>query len=246
MLVLFLTCGYPGEAQKIDSPKLSVSQNGRFLAIGTNKPFFWLGDTGWLLFTRLTRDETEQYLENRKQKGFNVVQVMVLHTLAAANVYGDSALINKNIATPKLTDGASFSDATQYDFWDHVDFVVNKAAEKGIYIAMVPLWGNNVKSKLVDQQRAKTFAEFLAKRYQNRPNIIWLNGGDIKGSDLLEVWKTIGQTLNRIDTTHLITFHPRGRSSSSEWFHNEPWMSRPVAHRQSGQSVRVSGRQSRP
>ncbi|WP_218919491.1 glycoside hydrolase family 140 protein [Spirosoma aerolatum] len=224
MLVLFLACGCPGEAQKIDSPKLSISQNGRFLAIGTNKPFFWLGDTGWLLFTRLTRDETEQYLENRKQKGFNVVQVMVLHTLAAANVYGDSALINKNIATPKLTDGASFSDATQYDFWDHVDFVVNKAAEKGIYIAMVPLWGNNVKSKLVDQQRAKTYAEFLANRYKNRPNIIWLDGGDIKGSDSLDVWKTIGQTLNRIDTTHLITFHPRGRSSSSEWFHNEPWL----------------------
>lgn len=207
-----------------DSRQLTVSENGRFLATGDNKPFFWLGDTGWLLFTRLTREEVEKYLENRKQKGFNVVQVMVLHTLGAANVYGDSALISKNIATPRLTEGSSFSDSTQYDFWDHVDFVVDKAAEKGIYMALVPLWGNNVKSKHVNQERAKAYADFIANRYKNRPNIIWLDGGDIKGSDSLEVWKTIGRTINQIDSTHLITFHPRGRASSSEWFHNEPWL----------------------
>ncbi|MBD2754148.1 glycoside hydrolase family 140 protein [Spirosoma validum] len=207
-----------------DSRQLAISENKRFLAVGDNKPFFWLGDTGWLLFGRLTREEAEKYLENRKQKGFNVVQVMVLHTLGAANVYGDSALVGKNIATPKLTEGSSFSDSTQYDFWDHVDFVIDKAAEKGIYMALVPLWGNNVKSKRVNQERAKAYAEFIANRYKNRPNIIWLDGGDIKGSDSLDVWKTIGRTINQIDSTHLITFHPRGRASSSEWFHNEPWL----------------------
>ncbi|WP_420151119.1 glycoside hydrolase family 140 protein [Spirosoma sp.] len=207
-----------------DSPQLTVSGNARFLAVGDNKPFFWLGDTGWLLFTRLNRDEVETYLENRKQKGFNVIQVMVLHTLGATNVYGDSALIGKNIATPKLTEGNTFSDSTQYDFWDHIDFVVDKAAEKGIYMALVPLWGNNVKSKRVNQERAKAYAEFIANRYKNRPNIIWLDGGDIKGADSLEVWKTMGRTINQVDSTHLITFHPRGRSSSSEWFHNESWL----------------------
>ena len=212
------------EKKAPNSQQLSVSENNRFLAVGDNKPFFWLGDTGWLLFGRLTREEAETYLENRKQKGFNVIQVMVLHTLKITNAYGDSALINKNVATPLLTKGNSFSDSTEYDFWDHVDFVIDKAAEKGIYMALVPVWGNNVKQGGVNQQKAKIYAEFLANRYKNRPNIIWLNGGDIKGSDSLDVWKTIGRTINQIDSTHLITFHPRGRSSSSEWFHNEPWM----------------------
>ncbi|GAB4024620.1 glycoside hydrolase family 140 protein [Spirosoma gilvum] len=224
ILVTVLACSTEKKALETDPNQLSVSKNRRFLAIGDNKPFFWLGDTGWLLFSRLTREEADNYLENRKQKGFNVVQVMVLHTLAATNIYGDSALIGKNIATPKITDGSSFSDSAQYDFWDHVDYVVDKAAEKGIYMALVPLWGNNVKSKHVNQQRAKTYAEFLANRYKNRPNIVWLDGGDIKGSDSLEVWKTISRTINQIDSTHLITFHPRGRASSSEWFHNEPWL----------------------
>jgi hypothetical protein len=210
--------------KELEASRLLVTSNGRFLSTSDNKPFFWLGDTGWLLFSRLKREEAETYLENRKQKGFNVIQVMVLHTLAAANAYGDSALIDRNVASPLVTEGGSFSDSLAYDYWDHVDFVIDKAAEKGIYMALVPVWGNNVKKGGVSQQQAKTLAEFLANRYKNRPNIIWLNGGDIKGSDSLDVWKTIGRTINQVDSTHLITFHPRGRASSSEWFHNEDWL----------------------
>ena len=37
-------------------------------------PFFWLGDTGWLLPEKLNRDEAAYYLEHCRQAGFNVVQ----------------------------------------------------------------------------------------------------------------------------------------------------------------------------
>src|SRR5690606_33223748 len=69
---------------------LSVSENGRYLMTDDGRPFFWLGDTGWLLLNKLDRDEAEHYLEDRKRKGFNVVQAMVLHTVPSVNVYGDS------------------------------------------------------------------------------------------------------------------------------------------------------------
>jgi len=203
---------------------LKVSENGRFIATKDGKPFFWLGDTGWLLFNKLTREETETYLEDRKQKGFNVIQVMVLHTTEAVNAYGDSALVKRDVANPKLTEGNNFTNDSEYDFWDHVDFVIKKAEEKGIYMALVPIWGGNVKAGHVSQKQAEIYASFLANRYKNQSNIIWLNGGDIKGSDSLAVWKTIGKTINDIDTKHLITFHPRGRTSSSDWFHNENWL----------------------
>src|SRR3954468_9269573 len=85
--------------------KLKVSDNGRFFTDEKGDPFFWLGDTGWLLFSKLNREEAVQYLEDRKQKGFNVIQAMLLHTVAAANVYGDSALVDKNVAHPKVTAG---------------------------------------------------------------------------------------------------------------------------------------------
>ena len=90
---------------------------------------------------------------------------------------------------------------------------------------MVPVWGSAVKDHHVNAVQAKTYATFLAERYKNRPNIIWMNGGDIAGSDSLKVWNTIGATLHRLDPGHIITYHPRGRTQSSIWFHNEDWLS---------------------
>ena len=204
---------------------LKVSENGRYLVTEDGEPFFWLGDTGWLLFGKLTREEADTYLEDRKNKGFNVIQVMVLHDVPhSVNRYGDSALVNKDVSRPDTTAGNSPTDSLQYDFWDHVDYVIDKAAEKNIYMALVPVWGSNVKAGHVTQQQAKAYGEFIANRYKDRKNIIWLNGGDIPGSDSLDVWKTLGTTIKQIDTAHLMTFHPRGRTASSEWFHNEDWL----------------------
>ncbi|MCW3093755.1 MAG: glycoside hydrolase [Ferruginibacter sp.] len=206
-----------------DLPLLKVSANQRYFVTADNKPFFWMGDTGWLLFYKLKREEAIQYLEDRKRKGFNVIQVMVVHDLkGGVNAYGDSSLHNRDIAQPKITEGNSFNDEAAYDFWDNVDYVIDEAAKRGIYMALVPLWGGNV--KFVTETQAKTYATFLAERYRNKTNIVWLNGGDIKGSDALGTWNAIGKTLKLVDKNHLVGFHPRGRNSSSEWFHNEPWL----------------------
>ena len=52
---------------------LTVSSNGRFIEHADGTPFFWLGDTGWLLLSRLDRDEAAAYLDDRRAKGFNVI-----------------------------------------------------------------------------------------------------------------------------------------------------------------------------
>ena len=209
--------------QKELKPKLNISKNRRFFTDENGKPFFWLGDTGWLLFSKLDRQEAIKYLDDRQKKGFNVIQVMILHSLKFADAYGDSALINKNVARPYIKEGIS-TDSSQYDYWDHVDFIVGEAGKRGIFMAMVPVWGNNVKSGRVSRDDAKTYASWLADRYKNKRNIIWLNGGDIMGTDSTEIWKIIGNTLKAKDPNHLVTFHPFGRRQSSAWFHDEPWL----------------------
>lgn len=221
---LFICLTVYADAQQRKTLPLRVSSNGRYFETSDGKPFFWVGDTGWLLFTRLTREETEQYLTDRQQKGFNVIQVMVLPGVGAANIYGDSALIARNVGRPLTTTGNQFPDTTQYDYWDHIDFVIAKAAEKGLYMALVPVWGSPVKSGLVTEKDATSYASFLAKRYKDQPNIIWMNGGDIKGSDSMNVWVAIGNTLHKQDPGHLVTYHPRGRTQSSDWFHNASWL----------------------
>jgi hypothetical protein len=203
---------------------LTISSNKRFFQTKDGKPFFWLGDTGWLLFSKTSREEAIEYLRIRKEQGFNVVQVMVLHEINEKNVYGDFAVENKDVSKPIVTPGNDYKDPKAYDYWDHIDFIIDEAGKRGIYVGLVPVWGSIVKSGKVSVRQAQSYAKFLALRYKNRNNIIWLNGGDIKGTDSIGIWKMIGTTLKKFDANHLQTYHPRGRNSSSEWFHNEIWL----------------------
>jgi hypothetical protein len=191
---------------------LKVSKDGHYFQTSDGQPFFWLGDTGWLLFTNLNDAEVDQYLNDRQEKGFNVIQVMLLPKLTAVNQKGDSALLKGNIAEP------------QKAYFDFVEAVVDKAATRGIYMALVPVWGSPVKEGKVSVAGADAYAHFLATRFHNKKNVIWLNGGDIKGSDSAKVWNAIGNALHREDSVHLMTFHPRGRAQSSDWFHHAAWL----------------------
>jgi hypothetical protein len=223
--LLLLLIGLTSFAQgNTNGETIKVSNNKHYFSYSSGEPFFWLGDTGWLLFSKLDREEAEAYLENRRQKGFNVVQVMVLHQVNVVNAYGDAALIYENVATPLTTIGNNPNDSLQYDYWDHVDYIVDLAASKGIYMAMVPVWGAAVKSGKVDKEQAATYGKWLAKRYKNRKNIVWLNGGDQMGSTKPDVWLAMGKALKANDPNHLISFHPYGRTTSSMWFNQENWL----------------------
>lgn len=223
--IALFSCKPKPQAETNESlPLLKVSENGRFLQTENGDPFFWLGDTGWLLFSKLTREEANQYLDNRVQKGYNLIQVMMLHTLGVKNAYNDTALIDMNVSMPRVTEGNSFDDSLQYDYWDHVDYIVDLAGQKGLYIGLVPVWGSPVKDGKVTVEQAKIYAEWIANRYKDKSNVVWLNGGDIKGCDSIDVWNAIGETIDQIATNQLITFHPRGRSTSSIWFNDASWL----------------------
>ncbi|MBE8726265.1 glycoside hydrolase family 140 protein [Flavobacterium hungaricum] len=210
---------------KGELPEIKISKNQHYFVTGDEKPFFWLGDTGWLAFGKLDRAGVDKYFKDRKDKGFNVVQVMVLHNINAVNVYGDPALINEDVSKPLLTAGNDFKDAKQYDYWDHVDYTLEVARKNGIYLAMVPVWGTNVsKGNKVSKEQAIVYAKFLADRYKNKTNVIWLNGGDTHGNEFQDIWNAIGNTLKTNNPNQLVTFHPFGRTDSSENFHNAKWL----------------------
>ncbi len=194
--------------------RIIVSPNGRSLQYQDGRPFFWLADTAWLMFDKLDPANTEKYLEDRRAKGFNVVQVMVIRSADEMGVDGSPALIGGDPAQPDLEHG----------YWSHVDWAVDRAAEKGIYIGMVAAWGSVVKSGKLNTSNAQAYARFLARRYRGKPNIFWILGGDIRGDQNADVWNLMGGTLKAEDPDHLITFHPFGRAQSSMWFHNEPWL----------------------
>ncbi|KAB7646278.1 glycoside hydrolase family 140 protein [Polymorphobacter fuscus] len=212
----------PASAQG-KTPPLRVSADGRTLEAG-GKPFFWLGDTGWLLLGKLDRDATEHYLKTRAAQGYNVVQVMVLHTAQMANPVAGPALVDGDLTQPRVTPGNDPAKPGEYDYWDHLDWVVDRAAAHGIYLALVPVWGNLQDFRLLTTETAPVIGRFVAERYKDKPNIIWLNGGDRYPEMALRTWDVLGTTIKAVDRNHLMTFHPAGRASSSWFFHNAAWL----------------------
>lgn len=210
----------PAAAQ---TPPLSVASNGHYLLAG-GKPFFWLGDTGWLLLSRTSRAEAEQYLRTRKRQGFNVVQIMVLHTEKMTNPATGPALVDGDPGRPRTTPGKDPARAGEYDYWDHLDWVAKRAEELGIYLALVPAWGSIADGGKLNLQNAGAYGRFLAERYKGQPNIIWLNGGDTRSEMRTAVWDLLGSTIKRHDPGHLMTFHPIGRTDSSWQYHQAPWL----------------------
>jgi hypothetical protein len=219
LFLLFFTLFANAQGKKLpwDNGKLRVTENHRFLEHENGTPFFWLGDTGWLASSRLTRDGMDQYFNSLSKDDFNVVQVSILHEIPFFNAYGRPAL-------PYGMDFKKIGVSPEYGYWDHVDYMIRSAAKRGLYVALVCVWGGPVNAGLMSEKNAVDYGTFLANRYKNCPNIIWIIGGDTRGDKKTEVWQALARTIKSIDSNHLMTYHPRGRTMSSEWFHNEPWL----------------------
>jgi Protein of unknown function (DUF4038) len=202
---------------------LQVSPNHRYLTHADGTPFFWIGDTAWELFHRLTREEVTHYLETRSAQGFNVFQAVALSELdglRTPNAYGHRPLIDFDPTKP---------DPSGY--WDHVDWVVDEAARFGIYVGLLPTWGDKVHPlwgdgpQIFNPENAFAYANWLAERYANRPNIIWINGGDRPVIGNESVWDAIAHGLRAGDSQRrLISFHPVGEQTSSEDLHDRDWL----------------------
>jgi hypothetical protein len=195
---------------------MEISKNSRHF-IRDGKPFFWLGDTAWLLFRKLSLHETQIYLKNRALKGFSVIQSTLVHEDYTQNTSGSPALLNEDFSKPN-------PDTTPMSFWSQVEETVRIAASYGLVMAFLPAWGSFYKNAALNEKNIGIYTDFLAKKFGNYENIIWLVGGDIRGDDAYECIQIMGQELRRKCPHQLIGFHPFGRCSSSQWFHNCTWL----------------------
>jgi Tol biopolymer transport system component len=228
-----------------DLPKLQVSDNRRFLITADGKPFFYLGDTGWELFHRLDRADADKYLAKRASQGFTVIQAVAIaefdgHTVP--NAYGHLPLVDLDPAKPAVKEGPA------NDYWDHVDYVVDRANANGLYVGFLPTWGRywhsrqNDAKQLFNKQNAELYGEWLGKRYKDK-GIIWILGGDrpCDTPEQQEIIRAMAKGLKKGDGgRNLMTFHPNGGQGSSKWFHATDWLS--FNMRQNGHGTEYTGR----
>jgi hypothetical protein len=200
-------CSLAGSAE----PSLRVSDNQRHLVRADAAPFFYLGDTAWELFHRLDREQADRYLEGRAAKGFTVIQAVALAEedgLNTPNSYGHRPLIENDPTRPDVRPGE------RNDYWDHVDYIVERAESLGMFIGMLPTWGDKwnkawgVGPVVFTPENAEAYGEWLGRRYRDRP-IIWILGGDrpVENDTHREIITAMARGLERGDDgRHLMTF----------------------------------------
>jgi hypothetical protein len=227
--------------------QIKVSDNPKFLSTKDGKPFFWLGDTDWELFHRMTREEAEEFINTRSEQGFNVLHAVALaefNGIRQPNRYGDYPLNNEDPTQLLVTPGSNPLNAYEYDYWDHVDFIIKKAAEKGMYIGLLPTWGDKVAHMwgdgpiIFNEKNAEIYSSILAKRYSGQWNIIWILGGDrpvtykwkIDGTDKSfddhAIWRAMAKGIEDVlGKDAFITYHPSGgENRTTNYIHNETWL----------------------
>lgn len=154
-----------------DQLAISAPSDGRYLyRTRTDEPFLWMADTNWELFHRLNKTDVDLYLADRAAKGFNVVMAVALSKYeftVIPNFYGE-------------TPYSSLYSPTE-EYWAYVDWVIERAAEYGILIAMIPVWGRYVNCGwyggpvLFDEQSMEYWGRYLGARYPGIPKLL---GGD--------------------------------------------------------------------
>jgi hypothetical protein len=201
--------------------------NGHYL-LRDGKNFFWMGDTGWELFHRLNREQADQYLKIRSSQGFSVIQAVVLAEfdgLHTPNAYGDLALLNDDPTTPNE------------NYFKHVDYIIDRAAEYGLVIGLLPTWGDKVTKSwgvgpvIFTPENAQIYGRWLGNRYKNYKNIIWILGGDRNPQNAteLKIWESMAAGIEEgvaVNGNALITYHPQpNEEGSGQYFFNDNWLS---------------------
>jgi len=207
--------------------QFKVSENNRFI-LRDGKPFFWLGDTAWELFHRLSTKEATYYFQKRSEQGFTVIQAVALAELDglhSPNANGDLPLLNDNPAQPNEK------------YFAHVDSLIDIAHSYGLTIALLPTWGDKVDKaswgvgpEIFSAGNIYAYGKWIGARYAKKKNVIWIMGGDRnpKNEAQISIWNSLakGVVEGVGGNEHaLMSFHPQPNAlGSAEWFHQHEWL----------------------
>jgi hypothetical protein len=192
---------------------LQVSPDGHFLQKSDGTPFFWMGDTAWVL-PLLSPADIESYFADCAAKQFNVSQINL-------NFYDTTT------TQPYLRND---TDNPNEAFWQKIDWMISAAESYGIYTALTVMWAQDYDTLIAgDASKAYRLGKWLGSRYKNRGNVIWIVSGEY--SEILDnglnVLSSMAQGIRDGGGNQLITAHPAGppfNVSSSGHLHYTSWL----------------------
>lgn len=206
---------YKGKNPLFRHGPLRVLAGRRYLEYADGTPFFWLGDTWWMgLCHRLKwPEEFKTLAADRKQKGFNVIQIVV-------GLYPDMPPFD-----PRGANEAGFPWEVDYarirpEYFDAADQRIEYLVQQGFTPCIVGAWGYFMPWMGVD--KARQHWRYLIARYGAMP-VVWCAAGEAnlpwylaKGfpyDDRKQAkdWSDVMRFIRATDPFHRpLTVHPTG------------------------------------
>jgi hypothetical protein len=206
---------YHGSNPLYQHGPLRVSDNHRYLEYHDGTPFFWLGDTWWMGLSHRLHfpDEFRQLTQDRKEKGFNVIQIV-------AGLYPDMFPFD-----PRGANEAGYPWQTNYtsirpEYFDAADKRFFYLVDQGFTPCIVGAWGYFMPWMGVEKMKAHW--RYLIARYGALP-VVWCAAGEAnldwylaKGfphddREQVHNWTKVLRYIRDTDPwRHPLTLHPTG------------------------------------
>lgn len=178
---------------------LKVSADKRYLVDQNNKAFPILGRTAWFIVSQ-TEENYKKFLDHTLSFGYNSIEFAVIThwpmgNHAPFNAAGDAPFL-------KRLNGQSWDGKLAYDtiatqgpdlltpnekYWSFVDRFLVYCESKGVLVFMFPGYlgydgqEQGWMKELVanGEKRTEAYGAWVAERYKNRKNIVWMLLGDM-------------------------------------------------------------------
>ncbi len=198
--------------------KLRVSPDKKHLEHVDGTPFFWLGDTWWLGFTKRLHwpEEFDLLVADRVQKGFTLIQII-------AGLYPDMPPFDERGANEAGFPWDPKFQAINPAYFDMVDPRVQYLLDHGLVPCIVGFWGYFI--GFMGVPALKQHWRYLVARYGAYP-VMWCIAGEammpyyldsiprkiwnrVQRPRRLAAWSEVAGYIRAIDGFHNpITIHP--------------------------------------
>ena len=178
---------------------LRASANGRFLEDQNGGPVPILGRTAWFVISLSETDYTT-FLNDTVSRGYNAIELHVIGHDSRGNAVPRNG--NGDLPFRDRLDGAAWTGALTYadigreapDFttpneayWKFVDSFLAACESHGLLVFLFPAYvgyeggeqGWMQEMVANGAARMSEYGAFVASRYANRKNIVWMMGGDL-------------------------------------------------------------------
>jgi hypothetical protein len=204
---------YRGSNPLFKHGPLRVAADRRHFEHADGTPFFWLGDTWWMGLCNRLRfpDEFKQLTADRKEKGFNVIQIV-------AGLYPDMFPFD-----PRGANEAGFPWEKDYarirpEYFDAADARLRHLVDEGFTVCLVGAWGYFL--PMMGDMKINAHWRYLIARYAAWPvvwcaageaNLPWYQAKNFPSDDraMVPAWSAVMRQIRATDPFHrLLTIHP--------------------------------------